>query len=208
MQKGKFIIFEGMDYSGKTTTLKNFCKLLEEKNIPYITTREPGGTKMAERIRGLLLSLDESEPSLDVNETATLFQIARSHHCKTVIKPALDSGIWVISDRYIISSMVYQNDAKELIKETSKVFGILEPDAMIYTTCGYEETLRRKGIRGTDNHLDELYTKHYKEFSKLFDYYAYLLEDMSLILNTNNDMQELTTQMRKFISEILGDNYV
>lgn len=208
MKEGKFIIFEGMDYSGKTTAMKEFCKLLAENNIPHITTREPGGTKVAENIRKVLLSLEENEPSLNTVESVALFQVARSHHCRTVIKPALESGVWVISDRYIISSMVYQNDAKDIIRNLTTDFGILEPDAMIYTSCGYEETIKRKGIRGTDNYLDELYTKHYSEFSKLFDYYAYLLQDMTLILNTNEGIPTLSCRMSKFISTILGESHV
>lgn len=206
MTRGKFIIFEGMDYSGKTTNIHNFCAILDSMGIEYITTREPGGSSVAEKIRSILLSLDSD---LSNKESVMAFQLARSHHCRTVIEPALAAGKWVICDRFIISSMVYQYEEKKLLSLLTKQLKFSEPDHMIYSTCGLEETLRRKGIRGVDNHLDEVYTNRYTHYSGLFDFYACLLEDMSLTLDTNNSPLELKAQMEEYIvRDILGEQNV
>jgi len=204
MSKGKFICFEGMDFSGKTTTLNNLTKLLDARGVEYITTREPGGTALAEKLRALLLN----DTTIDVFEQALLFQAARRQHCRLIIQPALDEGKWVISDRYIISSLVYQHDAKKLLQDTAKLMNLIEPDYLIYTRCGYETTLQRKQSRKDNNHLDEVFTRHYEKYSKLFDHYACLLEDMSLTIDTNKSTDEIELILGDFVDKILGDKNV
>lgn len=205
MQKGKFIIFEGMDYSGKTTNIKSMCEVLDAKGIKYITTREPGGSLIGEKIRDLILSTSVEQAGLNEAETTIAFQLARSHHCRVTIQPALDSGVWVICDRYIISSMVYQHAYKDIIRDLTKSLNIIEPDFMIYNTCGHEETLRRKGIRGVENHMDEVFTKYYEKLAKLFDQYAETLKDVTLTLDTNQNPSILKDQMEEYIDKILGE---
>ena len=206
MARGKFIIFEGMDYSGKTTNIQNFCSILDSMGIDYINTREPGGSRVAEDVRRLILAPDSN---LTTKECVLAFQLARSHHCRNVIEPALEAGKWVVCDRYIISSMVYQYEEKKLLSFLTKQLNLTEPDHMVYSTCGIEDTLRRKGIRGVDNHMDELFTNRYTHYSGLFDFYACLLEDMSLTLDTNNSPSALKVQMEEYIvKDILGEQNV
>lgn len=200
MSKGKFIFFEGMDFAGKTTCLMMLAKILEEKGVPFITTREPGGSPLAEDIRRILLT----DQTISVPEQALLFQVARSHHCRTVIGPALETGTWVLSDRYIISSLVYQNECEKLILETTKTLNLIEPDHLVYAHCGYETTIARRQTRGDDNHLDELYTKHYMRYSKLFDHYASKAGDATLKLDTNNPQHILELMLREFVDNIVG----
>jgi len=104
-----FISFEGVDGAGKSTQLKHLLNYLDEINLEYVFTREPGGTPVSERIREILL--DPAHTSLSVITEALLFAASRSELVKNVIRPALESGKTVICDRFIDSSLVYQGFA-------------------------------------------------------------------------------------------------
>ena len=135
MQKGKFITFEGSEGVGKSTNILLVKQHLEAKNIDFILTREPGGTPLAETIRGLLLN--KSDETID--ETCELLMVfaARAQHLNTVIVPALNKGQWVICDRFTDSTYAYQGGGrgldKNLIAELEKVVqqGLL-PDLTFY----------------------------------------------------------------------------
>ena len=110
--KGKFITFEGCEGSGKSTQLSLFENYLKENNIDYIYTREPGGTKISEKIRNLILDVDNSEMTDECE--ALLYASSRIQHVKEKILPALKEGKLVICDRYIDSSLAYQGYARNL----------------------------------------------------------------------------------------------
>jgi dTMP kinase len=101
-----FITFEGLDGAGKGTQLKLLLEYLDQKGVPYVFTREPGGTPLAERIREVLL--DPAHSGMNVITEAFLFAAGRADHVNTVIRPALQAGKVVICDRYVDSSLVYQ----------------------------------------------------------------------------------------------------
>lgn len=109
--KGKFISLEGGEGSGKSTSLSYILSWLEERSIPFITTREPGGTPLAEEIRSLVLS-ERAEKVHDLTELLLVFA-ARAQHINEKIKPALESGVCVVSDRFVDSSFVYQGVARQ-----------------------------------------------------------------------------------------------
>lgn len=182
MQKGKFICFEGMDFAGKTTMLKKTAEILDLWGIEYITTREPGGSTLGEAVRGILINGTD----LTKKEEALLFQAARSHHCRTVIQPALDAGKWVLSDRYIGSSYVYQRDAMDILKHTTKSLDLLEPDAIIYARCSFDEIIRRKSNRSATEvtAMDERYTEHYQSNIAAWDDFVLRCGDLALSVDT------------------------
>lgn len=112
MARGKFITFEGGEGSGKSTQVKRFAASLEARGIKVLLTREPGGTRLAELIRGLLK--DEAEdPPVDRAELL-LFLAARAQLVKNVIRPALEEGTWVVSDRFSDSTIAYQGYGRGL----------------------------------------------------------------------------------------------
>ena len=96
--------FEGGEGTGKSTQAKKLAERLESKGIPTLVTREPGGTPLGEDIRGLILKDRPQDPLTEL----LLFAAARAEHMTAVIRPALDDGTWVISDRFINSTRVYQ----------------------------------------------------------------------------------------------------
>jgi|SRR6056300_10592 len=104
-KKGLFISFEGPEASGKSSQILLLEKYLTKNKIPFITTREPGGTKLAESLRNLIL---EVKSDINIEEEILMLMAARSHHINNVIKPALNKGSLVISDRFADSTFVYQ----------------------------------------------------------------------------------------------------
>ena len=107
--KGKFITFEGVDGAGKSTHIDEVISFLESQNISVKRTREPGGTKLGEKLRELLLH-DEMDP-----ETETLLMFAaRRQHIAEIIKPNLDEGKFVLSDRFTDATYAYQYGGKQV----------------------------------------------------------------------------------------------
>ena len=112
MERGKFITFEGIEGVGKSTTISHLVGVLERAGHSVLVTREPGGTPMAESIRDLVASHgDEAMP--DVAELLLVFA-ARALHVNNVIRPALEAGTWVVSDRFTDSSRAYQGGGRGL----------------------------------------------------------------------------------------------
>ena len=109
MPGGTLITFEGIEGCGKTTQLRLLARSLEEMGVGVVTTREPGGTELGERIRGLLL-----DPRLAPSAVGELFllEAARSHVVASVIAPALEAGKLVLCDRFADSSVAYQAGAR------------------------------------------------------------------------------------------------
>ena len=112
MKKGLFITFEGTDGSGKTTQIKLLKSFLEEKGYSPVITREPGGTKIGELIRDIILNKENSEMS-NLTEML-LYAASRAQHVDEYIRPNLLEGKIVISDRFVDSSIVYQGGARKL----------------------------------------------------------------------------------------------
>ena len=109
MARGKFITLEGGEGTGKTTQIKNLHAYLSSQGIDCIVTREPGGTDEAEKIRDLLVQRDGGD--WDPMSEALLLFAARREHLVKKIWPAMEKGQWVISDRFVDSSRVYQGSA-------------------------------------------------------------------------------------------------
>jgi dTMP kinase len=104
MKRGKFITLEGGEGVGKSTQAKRLAERLAGHDIPVVVTREPGGTPVGEDVRSLILKDRPKDPVTEL----LLFAAARAEHMTSVIRPALDEGTWVISDRFIDSTRVYQ----------------------------------------------------------------------------------------------------
>lgn len=102
-QRGKFITLEGIDGAGKSTHLKWLAERVAERGVEVVTTREPGGTPLGEKLRELLL-----HDKMHGDTEALLMFAGRAEHIQQVIRPALDRGAWVISDRFTDATFAYQ----------------------------------------------------------------------------------------------------
>ncbi|WP_059105336.1 dTMP kinase [Shouchella shacheensis] len=146
MRKGTFITVEGGEGAGKTTVLNAMEHTLREQGRPVVRTREPGGVKLAEDIRGLLL--DVSDIEMDDRTEALLYAAARREHLMQKVVPALEAGSIVLCDRFVDSSLAYQGHARGLGIETVRAinhFAIEQymPDATLYFAVEPETGLAR-----------------------------------------------------------------
>lgn len=157
MEAGKFITFEGIEGVGKSTNISHFVSVVEAAGHQVLTTREPGGTPMAERIRALVAEHgDEAMP--DIAELLLVFA-ARSLHVNNVILPALSSGTWVVCDRFTDSSRAYQGGGRGLPQGdidllADWVHGDLQPDLTILLDAPVETGMARAGRRGDPDRFE------------------------------------------------------
>lgn len=149
--RGKFITLEGVDGAGKSTHIPYILSLLESRGLEVISTREPGGTPLGERLREILLQ----QPMHPQTETMLMFA-ARHEHIVQVIEPALARGAWVLSDRFTDASFAYQCGGRGVAKEKVSILeqwvqGALQPDLTLLFDVPVEvSTQRLAGARDPD----------------------------------------------------------
>ena len=155
-----FITFEGPDGSGKTTALDNLVKLLKEKNIDFILTREPGSkhiSKTNEAIRELIVGAGNDMTNMT---EAILFAADRRLHLEKLIWPALKAKKMVLCDRYFDSTFAYQGKARglgidKMIDLNDNITDKTYPDLTIYFNLPPKESIKRVNSRGQKNRLDK-----------------------------------------------------
>lgn len=155
-----FITFEGPDGSGKTTALNSLVKLLKEKSIDFVLTREPGSrhiSKTNEAIRELIVGAGNDMTNMT---EAILFAADRRLHLEKVIWPALKENRIVLCDRYFDSTFAYQGKARglgidKMIDLNDNITDKTYPDLTIYFDLSPEESIRRVNARGEKNRLDK-----------------------------------------------------
>lgn len=145
-QKGLFITFEGGEGAGKSTILERLTAHFTEHGIPFMSTREPGGIPIAERIRDILHDVEHT--SMDSRTEALLYAAARRQHLAEKVVPALEAGTVVLCDRFVDSSLAYQGYARGLgIDEIYAInrfaIGPLMPDVTLYFDVSPETGMNR-----------------------------------------------------------------
>jgi dTMP kinase len=152
--RGKFIALEGGEGVGKSTQVKALADALRGRGVEVVVTREPGGSEGAERIRDLLLTGTEDRWSAEAE--ALLFAAARADHVAKTIRPALEAGRWVLSDRFVDSSLAYQGGAGGLgieVVRSINAFAIGDsfPDRTLVLTINEgAERARARDVEGSD----------------------------------------------------------
>ena len=147
--EAKFITLEGIEGSGKTSSIKSITDLLDRKRISYVVTREPGGSSIGSELRSILL-----DPKTEISsEVELLLMLAdRKDHVEKVILPNLKTGNWVISDRFMDSSIAYQGGGRKLDKKMidsfSKNLSFPNPDLTLLFDVPVEISLSRVKARG------------------------------------------------------------
>ena len=147
--EAKFITLEGIEGSGKTTSIKSINNLLEQKKIDYINTREPGESSIGEELRGILL-----DPNTDISgEVELLLMLAdRKDHVEKTILPNLLNNTWVISDRFMDSSIAYQGGGRQLnlnmIDSLAIHLDLPQPNLTLLFDLPVEVSLERTKKRG------------------------------------------------------------
>ena len=177
MKKALFITIEGPDGSGKSTVSQTVCQRLQQEGYRLQLTREPGGSKIAEQIRSIIL--DPQNTDMDARTEALLYAASRRQHLMDKVLPALENGIPVISDRFVDSSLAYQGVGRcigiepvWLINEFA-IEGCL-PDKTIYLDIDAETGLRR--IQKGRNQLDRLDQEEASFHARVFQGYQTILK--------------------------------
>ena len=183
--RGKFITFEGCDGCGKSTQLKMLSDYLSENNIPHIFTREPGGGKISEAIREILLNGKNSEMTDECE--ALLYSASRVQHLHDRVQPALDKGELVVCDRYVDSSFAYQAYARGLgvdfIKKINDyAIENYSPDLTIFIDLSPEEAFLRKHGADENDRLEQAGMAFHK---KVYEGYKELARTQKRIVTVN-----------------------
>ncbi len=154
LNKGKFITFEGIDGCGKSTQVKMLVEKLEKLKMDVITIREPGGTRISESIRDILLYRDTHE--LSERTEALLMTASRAQLTKEIILPALKKGTWVIADRYADSTLAYQGGGRQIdIDKLEKLNQFATYDTIPDLTF-FIDILPNEGVKRQKTKLDRI----------------------------------------------------
>lgn len=156
--RGRLISLEGIEGVGKSTHLPALAELLRRRGVACVETREPGGTPFGTRIRALLLS-DETAPASAEAELLLLFA-ARAEHLHKVIEPALARGDWVLTDRFLDASFVYQGQGRGLGEARVRALADwlmpeLRPDLVLVLDAAVDEALARVRRRGRPDRFEQ-----------------------------------------------------
>ena len=201
-KRGKFITLEGMDGAGKSTHIPNIIAALKLRGIEVVSTREPGGTRLGEQLRALLLH-DVMHP-----ETETLLMFAaRREHIANVIEPALKRGAYVLSDRFTDATYAYQCGAKGVaatkIKQLEKwVQGSLQPDLTLLFDVPVEISMKRLT---TAREPDKFEREDAKFFEKLRHAYLTRAAENTTrfrVIDANQALDKVKVLVEKIISTI------
>ncbi|MCN4144157.1 MAG: dTMP kinase [Thiohalomonas sp.] len=205
MFKGKFITIEGSEGSGKSTNINFIQDFLKQKNIPFILTREPGGTPIAEKIRNLLL--DKANTSLCDDAELLLMFAARAQHLNELIIPALESGKWVISDRFTDASYAYQGGGRGLswqkIAQLEQwVQGDLRPDATILLDIPVDKGMERVRERGETDRFEQEQLSFFKRIRDAYLKLARENPERFYIIDTLPAIAEVHQQLHRVIEQL------
>lgn len=149
-----FIVFEGLDGSGKSSLMAALEKELAQRSIKFIKTREPGGTTLGDEIRNMILRKEGPAPT--PRTELLLYEASRSQHVDHVIQPALKQGTWVLCDRFTASSIAFQSGGREISETQVEMLNTfatagLQPTLTVLLDLSVEESRRRRQGRGQNN---------------------------------------------------------
>ncbi|WP_338083232.1 dTMP kinase [Floricoccus penangensis] len=212
MMNGIFISLEGPDGAGKTTVLKNILPVLEEGKRNIIATREPGGSRIAEEIREIILAPENT--AIDGKTELLLYIAARRQHLNEKVKPALAQGDIVLVDRFIDSSVAYQGYGRGIDVESVDWLNNfatdgLKPDLTLYLDVDTETGLKRvmtganREINRLDLEKEEMHQKVRQGYLKI----AAENSDRFVTIDASKSIDDVTQAAIDVIKERFPDNF-
>lgn len=207
--RGKFITFEGIDGSGKSTQLRMLASDLRVKGANVITTMEPGGTPLGRRLRGVFL---ETEENVSPIAELLLFAADRAQHVELLVKPALEAGKIVISDRYADATFAYQGAGRgfpeTLVNRIIKIAtGGLKPDLTLFFDVAVEQALMRTHSRDEagekKNRMDLEKTDFYSRVREAYLKIAAKEKKRFRIIDGNKSVSEVHAQVLETVNKFL-----
>jgi dTMP kinase len=206
---GYFITFEGGEGAGKTSILHSIAKKLEKQGFDVITTREPGGIDIAEKIRNIILN--PLHTAMDGRTEALLYAAARRQHLVEKVFPALEEGKIVLCDRFIDSSLAYQGHARELgIDEvfTINQFAIQNamPDLTLFFDIEPRKGLERIAVN-KDRERNRLDLENLDFHEKVYEAYQLLVKrfpDRINVINADQTIERVEEDSLSLITQYLN----
>jgi len=206
--EAKFITLEGIEGSGKTSSIKSITDLLDSKRISYVVTREPGGSSIGSELRSILL-----DPKTEISsEVELLLMLAdRKDHVEKVILPNLETGNWVISDRFMDSSIAYQGGGRKLDKKMidsfSKNLNLPNPDLTLLFDVPVEISLSRVKARGE---LDRFEQEKLDFHNRIREAYLELAEqnvNRIQIIDSSREIELMLKSVEQIIENLINGLY-
>lgn len=206
MERGKFITFEGIEGVGKSTNIAAFVERVKAAGHKVLTTREPGGTPFAERIREILMTRSD-EPVPEIAELLLMFA-ARSFNVENVIIPALDAGTWVVCDRFTDSSRAYQGGGRGLPMETVDhladwVHGETWPDLTILLDAPVEIGMARAGSRSVPDRIEQERHEFFERVRECFLQIAANEPQRFVVLDTTRSIEAVRADVEALAEQLL-----
>ncbi|MFV0479580.1 MAG: dTMP kinase [Anaerorhabdus sp.] len=208
MKKGHFITFEGPDGSGKTTVSMAVYEKLVDSGYDVIYTREPGGIDIAEQIRSIILSPQNT--AMDSRTEALLYAASRRQHLVEKILPALEQGKIVICDRFVDSSLAYQGCGRHLgIDEVFKINqfateGLL-PDKTIYLNISAEDGLKRIENRVYKDRLDQESIQFHYDVVKGYEQVVKRFKERMIFVDASQEVEKVIQAALSAVEGIVND---
>ena len=205
-----FITFEGIDGCGKSTQVSRFVAALQERGVSLVVTREPGGTKIGEAIREILLHVDNSD-MVPLTELF-LYEADRAQHAAEVIKPALEAGHWVVCDRYYDATTVYQGivqgQNRQLIEALNCEATLgYQPDITFLLDCpaeiGRERIAKRDGSAEGKDRFDRKTLDFHCKIRYGYLSLANRHEDRFRIIDCSLPVEQVERKIREIITPYL-----
>jgi len=204
--RGRFISLEGGEGAGKSTQLRRLAEALRSRGLDVIETREPGGSPGAEAIRALLLEGEEERWTPEAE--ALLFAAARADHVAKTILPAIEGGAWVLSDRFLDSSLAYQGGAGGLGIDRVRVVhdfgsrGFLPDRTLLLTLAGAADRARVRDLDGADRigGRDDAY---HAKVAAAFDQIAAAEPGRIRPIDASGTLEEVTSRLLAAVEDLL-----
>lgn len=214
VERGKFIVFEGVGGCGKSTQAPIAKEFLEENGYEVVLTREPGGTSASEDIRDLIFELRQKE-LINPDQQMIMFFMARYLLVNELVKPSLKQGKVVLADRLHPSTNAYQGygegaDKDKILKTADVVLGDCQPDAVLLFDISAETAVRRTADEESGDPFDRLGIEY---FQKVVDGYRVMAANSwgSLkwyIVDGENEISRVSVDVQKVLEDILGDRLI
>lgn len=205
-QRGRFISLEGGEGVGKSTQIRALAESLKSRGIEVVVTREPGGSAGAEAIRDLLLS--GTDDRWGARAEALLFAAARADHVEKTIRPALEAGKWVLSDRFVDSSLAYQGGAGglgiEAVREIN-AFAIREwfPDRTLVLVL--DEGVARAQARDTQgsDRIGGRSSDYHRKVETAFRLIAIEEPERVILVDATGSKEDVTKRLLEALGDLL-----
>jgi dTMP kinase len=201
-----FITFEGSEGTGKTSQLAALVDFLQQQGYEVLTPREPGGTPIGEQVRAVLFDLGNTD--MQARTEVLLFQASRAQLVDEVIRPYLEQGGIVISDRYADSTLAYQGYGRQVNLAQLRALidfatGGLKPDLTILLDVPVEEGLQRRARGGSLNRLDVLELEFYNRVRQGYLQMACQEPERWAVVDASQDWEKVQVQIRRLVLDRL-----